>query len=379
MEKINIIVVGGYGVIGQLFCKMVRNKHKFINIFIGSYNIEKANQFADELNSMYPNGDNESGKCSSILIDAKSKNPLKDIDSKNIKFSCLVSLINDPENYLLDDCCSREIPFLDIAKTGDAIVEALKLVDNYKSSGKNVRALWGSEWFVGLPSIVSVDMSKQFEIVDSIDIISLMKNADKSGPDSVEAFAGISKPYDAWINGKSVKYNSFAEWIPVTYPEGFKGYAYNFDNVETFSLPKVTSTQNVRFFLSIDDNVSLPMLKFFCKVGIMGLLSRPNFYNVRKTLFHTSGNGASSDVILRVKGKVNSTDQESKIIETRLHSKKGQAHFTSLGTLIAFEYLVGLNGYEQPPIGNSFPDWNKNISKVIDDAKKSEIEFFTSN
>lgn len=381
----SVVVIGGYGVMGKLFCNAIREKYNYINIYIASHNLAKATEFAEELNNKYQgasatSGSSEvTGKCYGILVDIKNKNPLSSLDGLNHKVSAVIALINDSNNYIIRDACEREIPYLDIAKAGDDIIEAMNIVDEHAKQGKDVRALWGSEWFVGLPSLIAVDMSKQFELIETIQVIALMKNNDIAGPDSLEAFAGIADAYDAWINGKMIKARAFTEYVPVTYPEGFKGYAYNMDNVETFSLPKITNVQTIKFLIALDDNFSFPLVKFMCKIGLMGLLSKPSFKGLRKTLLYSPGKGANVDIILKVKGKKSASDSDSKELETRLHCEKGQTHFTNTGLIITFEYLLGLNGYEKSPKGNAFADWNKDSSRAIEQAKSAGIEFFPSN
>ncbi len=106
----SVLIVGGYGVVGQQIARLIRQRHPDLAIALGGPNPAKAESLASEL-----------GNARSIRIDVEQARPLQEFTPRAI-----INAVNDPRDQLLMDAVRRGIPLVDITRWTDRFRAALK-------------------------------------------------------------------------------------------------------------------------------------------------------------------------------------------------------------------------------------------------------------
>lgn len=340
----SILIVGGYGIVGQQLATFIRQRHPNLPLTIAGRNPEKAQTLAQEL-----------GNANSFQIDTEQPTPLQGQHPRAV-----LAVVNDPHDYLLMDAVQQGIPYLDVTRWTERLrASVAKLSDTPLTAP----VLFSSGWMGGIAAVIAVAATQTLHTVESIDISVLFSTQDKSGPNSVEYMDRLTTPFDTLIDGQSKQVFPYTDPRIITFPNGYTTPVYRFDTPDQLTLPQTTGAKTVAARIAFDDAFSTNLLRFLTRSGIWTLISGDRFTPLRRSLLYNPGSGASHEIHIAVTGR--DTNSFSKTVTTTIVDPQGQTHLTALGSLIQLERLLGLDGAVPPAPGIVYPDTAPQIEQAL--------------
>lgn len=335
----SILIVGGYGVVGQQLVHHLRQRHPELPIYLGGRSVEKGLELVSKFKDI-----------SVVEIDLNKSKPLQSFFARGLP-KAVVAAVNDPHDHLLLEVVAKGIPFLDITRWTSKLESAISLIQN-----KTLTApiIFSSSWMAGVVAIIASKIAGKFHSIESIAIDILYSLNDKAGPNSVEYMDRLAKPYSVTRGGKIIEVKPFSNSRKVEFPRGYSARTFSFDTPEQFTLPKTLGAASVNSHIAFDDTLSMYSLVGMVRLGIWKLISGANFTWLRHKILYNPGPGNSHEIMIQVNG----TDAQSKPkrIKASIVDPRGQTHLTSIGALIQLERLI--NGNNELKMKNeiSFPE-----------------------
>jgi len=322
MNVKNILIVGGYGVVGTKVAHLLRKRHPEVGILLGGRNPEKGRGFATEL-----------GNAQSVRIDLMDNDPLSALKGK---VDIVLAVVNDIDDHLLLSAVHHKIPYVDITRWTERMRSAILRLAMYDTSQSAV--VFASSWMAACPGIVAKGLAETYEEVNRIDINILYANQDDSGPNSVEYMDRLGVPYEVRDSGETKLARPFSEAVKVDFPDVGSYKLYRFDSPDQFTLPLISGAQSVAARIGFDDAFSAPTLSFLVRSGIWSLFSGDRFKNMRHGLLHNPGPGAPHYVRIDMEGarQGKGSEKESWLIS----DPEGQTHLTATGAIIQLDRLM---------------------------------------
>ena len=279
---------------------------------------------------------------------------------QGIRPRAILSVVNDPSDYLLLDAVRLAIPYVDIARW----TERQKLAV-WRLSAEPLRApvMLSSSWMAGVTAIVAVSLCRQFKEVERIDIDVLYSQKDKAGPDSAQYMDRLATPFDAMIDGHWQQVYPCTDPSSMTFPGGYCAKTYRFDTPDQHTLPATTGAGTVAARIAFDDALAMSLLVLLTRSGIWKLISGERFAGLRRSLLYHPGKGASHEIAIEAAGVDDKGDR--KTARAAIVDSKGQTHLTALGALIQLERLLGLDYATAPAPGIVYPDSAPQIGSAL--------------
>ena len=100
-----ILIVGGSGVVGQQIAHLIRQCHPDFPLIIAGINLEKAETFARELKN-----------STAIAMNVENPKPLNGLSPRIV-----LSIVNDPHDFLLRDSIAAGVPYIDITRWSERV------------------------------------------------------------------------------------------------------------------------------------------------------------------------------------------------------------------------------------------------------------------
>jgi hypothetical protein len=330
-----VLIVGGYGVVGQQIAECIRQQHPDLPLIIAGRSPSKGEAIAGKL-----------AHTVTAAMDVTKPRPLGDTRPRAI-----ICAVNDPADHLLSDAIRNGVPLLDITRWTELVRTTSTAL-----GGQDLRApvLLSSGWMAGVASVVAVAACRHLERVASIDISVLYSLKDKAGPNSAEYMDRLATPFDVMKNGVHVTVLPYSDPRSVTFPDGRQAKAYRFDTPDQLTLPRSTGAATVSARIAFDSAATTWMLVALIRSGAWKLIGGDRFTGLRRALLYNPGPGASHQIVIDVKG----TDQTGapRSIRSTVSDPLGQTHLTAVGALVQLQRLLGLDGAAPPARGLVFPD-----------------------
>ncbi|MFA4836984.1 MAG: saccharopine dehydrogenase [Dehalococcoidia bacterium] len=352
-----VLIVGGYGVVGQQAAQVIRQRHPDLPLIIGGRNPAKAETLVRELTN-----------ATIAMLDMEQPNPLNGVMPRAI-----LAVVNDPLDYLLLDAVRGGIPYVDITRWTERVKVAVSRV-----STESLRApvMLSSAWMAGVAAVVAIAVSRQLRSVDSIDISILYSLKDKAGPNSAEYMDRLATPFEVMLNGERKRAYPYTDPRKITFPGGYSAKAYRFDTPDQLTLPTTTGAKTVAARIAFDDAMSTSLLVLLTRSGIWKLISGDRFTTLRRSLLYNPGSGASHEIVIEAAG-IGENDNP-KTVRATIVDPKGQTHLTALGALIQLERLLGLDGASPPVSDIVYPDTAPQIDSAFQVLRNFGVTVTTS-
>lgn len=327
-EKINgaVLVAGGYGVVGKQVCETLSKRHPNLKILVGGRNSEKAVELVNELPNAEP-----------LVFDIEAdSDPLAKV---TVPVACVLAVVNDRNNALLQACIKRKIPYVDITRWTDRVRSA---VFETALSAVESPVVFASSWMAGGPSVLTAGIARNFSEIDSIDIDVLYGLADMAGPNSIEYVDRLASPFPVLQNGEWTEVQGLSEPKEATFFSGTEGSTYRFDAPDQVTLPQITGAKSVSTRITYDDQPTMDLMAQLVTSGVWESLSVPAFDDFRLSLLYNPGEGAAHEVTTTIKGK--DASGAEKTCQVFVKDNVSQTHLTALGGVIQVEHTIGLDG-----------------------------------
>ncbi|MEX0446964.1 saccharopine dehydrogenase [Xenorhabdus sp. SGI246] len=312
MNKISVLLVGGYGVVGQQVAKILNKYQPDLELIISGRNIDKAQKFSENL--------------------INSKSLFFDIEKPSLpnelKIDIVLALVNDPDDKLLHFAHQNNIAYVDITRWTERLQVALSkaiVMQNQKPS----HMIFSSSWMAGIVATFIKDISQSFKSIDSIDMSVLYSLNDKAGPNSIDYMDRLTVPFTVKNNGKYQKVRPFSDERVVLFSDGSHHKVFRIDMPDQFILPLITNAQTIATRIGFDNPKSNQLLSFLVKKGIWKLLSGRRATGLRRKILYNPGQGYKHQIRTDIQGI--DKNGYSKSIYFQLIDSEGQTHLTATG------------------------------------------------
>lgn len=349
-----ILIAGGYGVVGSQIARILRQRHPSQPLLIGGRNPAQAAALVAEL-----------GHAEAVALDVTQPNPLKGLRPRAV-----LGAVNDPHDHLIMDAAQNGIPVMDITRWTSHV---RSVASRLQKETLRAPALLTSGWMAGNIATLTLALTQRLQSVREIHISILYALKDKSGPNSVEYMDRLQTPFPSRINGQDTLVNPCSDPRTVQFPGGLRAAAYRLDTPDQFTLPGATDAQTVAARIAFDDPWATGSLVFLVRSGIWKLFSGDAFTSLRHSILHSSGTGASHEVVIEASGADETGQPQT--LRADLHDPLGQTHFTAVGAVIQLEHLLTL------PPGLHYPESQPNLPAALQTLAEQGItcKFSTLN
>ncbi|MBA5204339.1 saccharopine dehydrogenase [Pectobacterium aroidearum] len=342
----NVLIVGGYGIVGGQICTLLAKRHPHLHLLIGGRSLDKAQKTARAL----PN-------ATGVHLDVEDTDPLEHLP---IQPDAIVVSVNDHHDRLLLSATRRGIALIDLARWQERQDDANRILHGVSLSSPVVLA---SGWMASIAAIVAAAYRQSAHPARRIDIDVLFSSADKAGPDSVTSFVDMHKPFTIYEAGQECIVRGMADPKPVRFSHGRVINVRRFSSPDQTTLVKTGHAESVSARMAFDNTATTAAFALFARSGIWGMLSVAK----RRALLYRPGQGASHEFILEI---VEDTGTKKISVKDRL----GQTHMTAISAANQVERVLALNNRLSPAPGVTYPEQSADLSADIDTIREMGLQ-----
>lgn len=258
--KDKIIVVGGYGAVGQIVCKKLALDYPGM-VYAAGRSLEKANDFSIQTKD----------RVKPMVIDI-TKPVLKE-SLKDVKL--IIMCLDQPNTEFIQKVLDMGIDYLDITAGYDFLLQVEGL--NKKAVLGGATALLSVGLTPGLSNLMVLEASRQLDSVDSVDIFVMLGVGDKHGSAAIKwTLDHLNKDIFHINNGKVIKTPCFSEGRVVSFGKEFgQKKAYRFPFSDQHTVARTLSIPVVKTRLCFDSTLITRGLSLIRKVFGFGILKKP--------------------------------------------------------------------------------------------------------
>lgn len=349
-NQLSVLLIGGYGVVGQQVAALLNQYYPNMHIIIGGRNIHTATAFAATLPD-----------ASAIQFDINTPQ-LPD----HIRPQLIVTLANDPDNRVLHFAIENKIAYLDITRWTDKLKTAI--TSTHLFSQLNAPIIFSSSWMAGVAASTIIQHTVKFNQIDSIDINILYSMQDKAGINSVEYMDRMLIPFEVIADGHTQTCRPFTDSRLVNFSESKRFLVYRFDTPDQLTLPLLTKAKSVSTRIGFNSNMANRLFYVLIQSGFWYLISAKRFKSLRQKLLYSPGNGDEHRILINITG----LDTTNRPITSTLSitDPKGQSHLTAIGAFNQIHAIFKHKLSNQVYFGETLP----NADDVNHIFKKEGVE-----
>lgn len=347
-NKLSILLVGGYGVVGTQVAELLQKYDKDIAIIIAGRNVDKATKF---VNSLF--------NATALFFDIMAPKLPDDIQP-----NLIVTLANDPNNRTLKFAIEHHIAYLDITRWTDRLKTAVTYTHSFEQLQSPV--VFSSSWMASLPANLIINALKSFNQIDNISINILYSLYDKAGINSVEYMDRMLMPFEVMENGQVVNYKPFTDKKLVHFSNNKKFNVYRFDMPDQLLLPMLTGAKSVSTRIGFDSNITNKLFYFLIHSGFWQLISGRSFKQFRQKLLYNPGKGAEHNIQIILEGENSSHKKITAYLS--IAAPKGQTHLTAVGTFLQIITVLYGNLSNKVYFGDSLLNTEQLKQRLIEEG-----------
>ncbi len=306
----NVLIIGGNGLIGRTIHDLFLNRGSKINLMIGSRTVKTktANQ---------------------IRIDVTDPNSFHVIAKRDINL--IVLCTSDKENNILNYCISNKLDYLDITKPSNELEVAYRLA-NQKDIAS--RIVFSSGWMSGIVGGLLNWEEPDLNKVKEVEIYIYYSLNDLSGKTSVDFMADhISKPFKTFMFNEIIWNKYYLKSKTHNYSFKIKKRnTYLFDTPDAFILNESENIPTIEIRTAYSSKFITWLLHTFQLIGFFKILP----LSLKKKMFVSNGKGDETSLDIVYKSK-----SLSKKIS--LQNMTGQAKLTAFATVLHMEQLMNFD------------------------------------
>lgn len=327
-----LLVVGGYGVVGEQLVTMFAARNPGVRLLIGGRTRDRAQALADRLPA-----------AAAVTIDVMDEDPLAALTEP---VDGVVVAVNDHRDRLLTAALARGLPLVDIARWTTRIDDARAIVGSQSRSP----VVLASGWMAGAVATV-VAAFADGQTADHVDIDILFGAADKAGPDSVAGFVNMHQPFGIYEHGTFRMVRSLTDGRTRRFPLGQSAKVRRFSAPDQNSLIASGIAKGVAMRMAFDSAALMGGFTAMVRSGLWGRLP----VTLREKLLHNPGAGDAHQVV------ITAIFPQYRVMVAMV-DKLGQTHMTAAGGVSQAERLLGLRGRLFPPLGVSYPEMASDVA-----------------
>lgn len=304
-----VLLMGGSGAIGHHTARALRAAHPDIPLLIGSRDLEKARQAAEQI-----------GGAEGVVIDPRAD----DLGLGDRPVSGVVVFYMDHALAGLRFAQRRGVPHLSISS---GIFEIAPEIATYMHAPGASPIVLGYEWMAGATTVATLHIAKAFSRIHDISIHALVDEQDTGGPTVAADFEHLNRMLPAALtrrDGVFVWREGADSTVGFHAVDGTPIEGSGFSSIDVTGLAAATGAPNVQFNMAI---------------------------GVSST--RRQGGAMSTEIIVELAGE----DLKGEPLRTRhaLIHPAGAAPLTGLSVAMLLERLLGLDGHLPTAPGLYFP------------------------
>ena len=335
--KNEVLLMGGYGVVGAQVASLVRSHRPDLPLVIAGRDLEAATRASEAV-----------GHARGLAVDLFAPDLASRVPDD---LAAIVQLANDPDDVMLRIAIARGVPLLDVTRWTDRVHSALITA---AATPPRAAIVLASSWMAGVTALVAKAAAAKLAAVNDIHISIFYGMDDKAGPNSVEYVDLLGQQLTSHVSGQSQRVPAMSDPRAVTFPNGRRAKTYRFDEPGQITLGAVTGAHNVASRITFGGGFSMAALVWLVRSGIWGLLSGARFTSLRRSMLYSPGPGAPHEIVIDVAG--HDGGGAPRHARATIVDPEGQTHLTALGATLQLDHLLGANGLGPLPAGVHFPE-----------------------
>ncbi|WP_256759734.1 saccharopine dehydrogenase family protein [Cohnella sp. WQ 127256] len=307
-----IVVIGGYGHVGQTICRELGELYPG-KVYAAGRSVERAEQFTRTTD----------GKVKPLQIHLKDGFDLN--FTKRVKL--VVMCLDQTDTAFVSFCFTNKIHYVDVSANGSFLTQVEDLQSEARANG--ITAILSIGLAPGLTNLMSLHAKNLMDQVNNIDISIMLGLGDQHGKAAIEwTVDNLGMNFDVVKEGKKVTAASFTDAIKTDFgaPFGYrKAYRFNFSDQHV--LPHTLGVPSVSTRLCFDSSAATGLLAWLRVTGIFRLLKlKP----IRKAAVQLFGKMRFGKDIYAVKiDALGKKDQKDIKVESFLQGRN-EARITSM-------------------------------------------------
>ncbi|NOU96873.1 saccharopine dehydrogenase [Paenibacillus sp. LMG 31456] len=302
--KEHIVVIGGYGHVGQMICRELCDLYPG-KVFAAGRSLERAEQFSRATG----------GKVRPLQLNISE--PVDPNALDNVKL--IVMCLDQTDTSFVRSCLEKEIHHVDIS----ANVSFLSQVEKLHSEALTSRstAVLSIGLAPGMTNLMALHAKRLMDQTDAIDISIMLGLGDQHGKAAIEwTIDNLGTQYQVVKDGRSMEVGSFKDGKITDFGTSLgrkKAFRFNFSDQHV--LPRTLGVPSVSTRLCFDSKPVTELLAWLRAAGVFRLLK---YMPIRNTIVQLFGKMRFGTELFAVKidawGKKN---QENVMVECFLQGK----------------------------------------------------------
>jgi hypothetical protein len=311
-----LLIVGGYGLVGEQASRLLRRRHAGLPLLLGGRRPERGRTLAALIGA------------STVAIDTAAEQPLESLPERP---AAVLAAVSDPGDHLLVDAMRRGIPIADINRGGHASV--LDAAIAAAAERPPAPVLLSGSWLAGLSALMAAAAVRELGHAERLDITALSSSDDRVGPDSWGFADRFAWPYYAMRNGRRLPAHPLTSLRRVACADGRERPAALVGTLEQTTLPLTLGVPTVETRIALQSVPALYGLVGLKRSGALRALTRPGLRPLQAALLQRQGSRDFAGITVTAQGPAGSVSVE-------LLDPRGQAHLSAVGAACAAERVL---------------------------------------
>ncbi|BCJ94307.1 hypothetical protein acsn021_18760 [Anaerocolumna cellulosilytica] len=319
--KNKIIVVGGYGSVGQIICTELAKYFPGM-VYAAGRSFQKAEAFTVK----------SQGAVKPMELDVTKTLDRESIEDARLIIMCLDQL----DTEFVRAVFQYGIDYIDITAGSDFLIEVEKLKKEAVAGGST--ALLSVGLTPGLSNLMALEASCRLDYTDSIDIAIMLGLGDKHGDAAIQWTLDNMNQEFSWINhGKTEKASSFRDKKRFYFGENL-GYmrAYRFPFSDQHTIAKTLEVPVVKTRLCFDSAIITEGIALMKKIGGLSVLKNQTVRHIVEKAMENLPFGTDKYALkVEAAGKLNGKSVKSELL---IEGQK-EAEITGIVAAASARYL----------------------------------------
>ncbi|NEW05728.1 saccharopine dehydrogenase [Paenibacillus sp. SYP-B3998] len=255
--KNKILVVGGYGHVGQTICKELGDKYPG-HVYAAGRNLERAEQFSRETD----------GKVKSMQLDIRKAVNTDVLDQVKLVIMCL----DQTDTAFVRSCFQHGTHYMDVSASGPFLDQVEKW--HTEANGNLATAVLSVGLSPGLTNLLALQAQQLLDQVHVIELSIMLGLGDQHGKAAIEwTIDNLSASFQVTENNRKVIVDSFTDGKIVDFGADLghkKAYRYPFSDQQT--LARTLRVPSVSTRLCFDSTVATSFIAGLRTTGAFRIL-----------------------------------------------------------------------------------------------------------
>ncbi|MBP1992835.1 saccharopine dehydrogenase family protein [Paenibacillus eucommiae] len=265
-----IVVVGGYGHVGQMICRELGELYPG-KVYAAGRSLERAEEFSGATG----------GKVRPLQINIEEGFDTNFINDVKLVIMCL----DQTNTSFVESCLINGIHYVDVSAKYSFLTQVEKLQAVAEANGAT--AVLSIGLAPGLTNLLALKAKNLMDQVDAIDISIMLGMGDQHGKAAIEwTVDNLGTNFEVVKKNKKVKVASFADGRKTDFGAGLgRKMAYRFNFSDQHVLPRTLGVPSVSTRLSFDSTVVTGLIAWLRATGSLRLLKFKPIRNIVVQMF----------------------------------------------------------------------------------------------